>query len=83
MLWTGVADQIVDALRSYQTAITAENNSITESKPKPTRALEEAAIPAMIATPASTTIAVGLAPVAGFVQGRAHDAGPPRQVVGV
>jgi hypothetical protein len=39
----------------------AENSSITESRPKPTRTMEEAMMPAVIATPASTTIQAMLA----------------------
>ena len=39
----------------------AAKNSITESSPKPTRAIEEAMMPAVIATPASTVIHAMLA----------------------
>ena len=39
----------------------AEKNSITESRPKPVSAIEEASIPAVMATAASATIQAMLA----------------------
>ena len=39
--------------RSCRITMAAENSSITESRPKPTRAMEAAITPAVMATPAS------------------------------
>ena len=39
----------------------AEKNSITESRPKPVKAMEEAMMPTVMATPASTVIQAMLA----------------------
>src|ERR1700683_1319872 len=44
-----------------QTTMPAENSSMIESRPKPTRAMEAAMTPAVIATPASATIQAMLA----------------------
>lgn len=48
-------------LGSCHTTIAAAKNSITESRPKPTRAIDEAMMPAVIAAAASTVIQAMLA----------------------
>src|SRR6266540_5867525 len=47
--------------RSCQTTMAAANNSITESRPNPTKAMDEAMTPAVMATPASAVIHAMLA----------------------
>src|SRR5215471_7828862 len=47
--------------RSCQMTMVADSNSITESRPKPTRAIEAASSPAVSATAASATIQVMVA----------------------
>src|SRR5258708_36867552 len=69
--------------RSCQTTMPAENNSITESRPKPTRAMEEAMKPAVIATPASATIHAMLAYSSQNPRRRSRASSLPEVIIGL